>query len=465
MAKTKKETNNQKSRDLKANNLENHQEVGKEEKVKKKYEYVRKSFTIGKKANGKPERIWVRGKTDDEAEENLREVKRLYARGLKLGEMTVNEWSKLWMKAYKADATENQKNHYAAKLRLDILPAIGSMRVMDVRKSHLQMILSSYSGGKKGTVEKIRNAMRQLFADAVEEGIIERDPSSRIVLPTLEEKPRRPLTCIEREAVINAAKEHHHGAPMLTMLYTGLRISECVALTRGDIDLVKKRLVVNKAILLKGNKGNVTTTKAEKMRKKRGRNVDVGTRVVPIPDILLTVLENVCVGKKPKDRLFPKTDGKNATQSTVTWWWKSFTRQCHIKAGAKIYRNGVQYETSPFSVDVTPHYLRHTYATDLYAAGVDDKARHDFLGHAQRDVTDIYTKMSDEAFKRALNLMNDYYSRKPWCTLECIKAKQRWDSFSPEERNECGKNFATYMAQEFLNALFIGVDDFDLEDE
>jgi site-specific recombinase XerD len=66
-------------------------------------------------------------------------------------------------------------------------------------------------------------------------------------------------------------------------------------------------------------------------------------------------------------------------------------------------------DTSLFSDKVTPHYLRHTYATDLYAAGVDEKAQKSFLGHASSDVTDIYRKMSDPAFLRAVGLLNEYH--------------------------------------------------------
>jgi site-specific recombinase XerD len=54
--------------------------------------------------------------------------------------------------------------------------------------------------------------------------------------------------------------------------------------------------------------------------------------------------------------------------------------------------------------------MRHTYATDLYAAGVDEKAQKVFLGHASSDVTDIYRKMNEAAFLRALQQLNDYYN-------------------------------------------------------
>ncbi len=146
----------------------------KKPKAKKKYNYYRGSFVIGKRADGTPDRIYVRGKTKRERDENLAEAKRLHERGLKLGEMTVREWSEIWMKVYKANATDTQRDHYEAKLQHDILPEIGSLRMKDIRASNLQELLNKYKGGKKGTVEKIRHAVRGLFSDAAHEGIIEK---------------------------------------------------------------------------------------------------------------------------------------------------------------------------------------------------------------------------------------------------------------------------------------------------
>ncbi len=378
----------------------------------KKTTYYKGSVTVGKKANGKPARIYVRGKTEQERDEKKRRIKNLYDRGLDFKEITVNEWSDRWMAIYKANVSGTQKDHYRVKLKDDILPVIGSLRMRDIRLSHIQELLNKYSGKKKGTVEKIRNALRQLFADAEVEGIIERNPAARLELPMLEEKPRRPLTETERDTVLKVATKHPSGAYVLTMLYTGVRRGECIALERSDIDLERRRITVSKELNLRRNIGTVEKTKAAKMRKKRVKSdEDAGVRFVPIPDVLIPVMTQLCEGKQGNDILFPKSDGKRATKQTVTWWWKSFARQCHIEAGAELHRNAIKYETSPFGEELTPHYLRHTYATDLYAAGIDEKARKEFLGHASSDVTDTYTAMNNDAFNRAARLLNEYYRK------------------------------------------------------
>lgn len=235
-------------------------------------------------------------------------------------------------------------------------------------------------------------------------------------MPEVEEEARRPLTTLERETLIKVAKTHSHGAYVLTILYTGMRRGECLALLRSDINLDKKRISITKAIQLNGNQPVLAGTKTAEMKraksKKVSRGEEVGHRVVPIPDVLLPKLIEHCANKKSDDILFPKTDGKHATQMVIRNWWRSIKRHCHIAAGAKLYRNAVLLETSPFDDKITPHYLRHTFATDMLAAGVDGFTRSEFMGHSSKDVTGGYTKLSDEAIERALKQMNDYYSKK-----------------------------------------------------
>ena len=361
--------------------------------------YYRKTFFVpGVTESGQPKRVIVRGKTKKEVEEKYAEAKRQHGLGLSLGETTVAEWAERWFRIYKANASDTQKAHYAAKLNHDILPFIGHIPVRDIRASHLQELLNSYAGGKVGTVQKIKIAVRQLFNDAELEGLIEKNPARRLELPSLTEKTRRPLTEYERAVVYNVAQSHKCGVFVLTMLFCGLRRGEAIALRIGDIDFKNSRININKSLKLTGNIGIEKDTKSK-----------AGLREVPIPDILLPFLVACCENKVAEDLLFPKSDGKHATQQTCRWWWKSFLRQCHIAAGAEVYRNKVLLETSPFSNEITPHYMRHTYATDLYAAGVDEKAQKEFLGHSSADVTDVYRKMNETAFYRALHQLNEYY--------------------------------------------------------
>jgi len=363
--------------------------------------YYRETWVVGKKLNGKQDRITVRDKNYNLFLKKVDEAKRLYKKGVSTDNITVAEWCDRWLVTYKTNASNDLKSHFAAKVRLDIVPVIGHMQIKDVRASHLVKLLNE-SKKAKGTVIKIRIAIRQIFDCAEMEGIIEMNPAKKLNLPeNLDEEPRRPLTDFECKTVFNVAQVHKHGAYVLTMILCGLRRGECVALKVENVDFAKKRLSVQKAVRFRSNQGSLKQPKSE-----------AGVRETPIPDILIPFLEKQCLGKNPEDHVFTKVDGSRATGTTVREWWDSFKRQCHISAGAKMYRNKILIETSPFADEITPHYLRHTYATDIHAAGVHEREQKFFMGHKSYDVTDGYRAISDESFTRAAEQINDYFTIK-----------------------------------------------------
>lgn len=392
-------------------------------KTRADYDYVRRSKMAGNKADGTRKRIYGLGKTGREAQAKLDEAVRLYEQSLKGADLTVSEWSERWKKSYKTNVSDHQKNHYIAKLKLDILPVIGDKRMKDITLEDLQSLMNSYKDGRKGTVDKIYQAICLLFVDAVDEDIIERNPATRLEKPAVVEETRRPLELEERKTLIKVAKIHKHGAFVLTLLYSGMRRGECLALLRSDVDLEKKRISITKAISFKkGNKPVLGDTKSNEMRKVKLKKTTLspeeaalGHRVVPIPDLLLPVLTKVCANKEPGDVLFPKTNGGYATQTAFNCWWNSIMRNCHITAGAKLYRNAVQLKTSPIDNKLSAHFLRYTYAQDMLTAQVDSYTRIALMGHSTKNVTDHYTKLSDEARDTALEQINTYLNKKDSC--------------------------------------------------
>ena len=367
---------------------------------KNKDGYFRETFVIpGKTEAGNPRRIIIRDRDEKVFRLKLDEAHRLYGKGVTLEDVTVADWAQRWLQSYKNGATPDQKEFYEAKIKNDILPHIGHFLIRDIKASDLQGLLNIYTGGRKGTVQKIKMVIKQLFAIAEIEGIIDRNPASRIEMPNITEFTRRPLTMLERLAIFEVAKTHNHGPYIMTMLFCGLRRGECIVLKVGDVDFENLRIRITKSLKLRKNIGV-----------KKEPKTKAGTRYVPIPDLLLPYLQAQCSGKSKDDILFPKANGKFATSSACKRWWESVKRSCHIMTGAETKRNKALIETSQFCDDITLHYIRHNYATDLYSAGVDEKAQEFFLGHKSGKVTDIYRKMTKTAFNRALVLINEYNS-------------------------------------------------------
>jgi len=64
-----------------------------------------------------------------------------------------------------------------------------------------------------------------------------------------------------------------------------------------------------------------------------------------------------------------------------------------------------------FAADIVPYCLRHTYCTDLQAAGVPINLAKEFMGHEDiRTTSKIYTHKSDKSFNNAANLINKFHS-------------------------------------------------------
>ena len=372
------------------------------------YKMIKSSMVIGRKKDGKPKLKYFYAKTKKEMDKKKYEYKMLRDLGLTVSNMTVNEWYEQWLLDFKFDLSEEQLQHYKSILRLHILPEIGDKLIRDVKYSQLRKLLHKYEGGKSGTVKKIHGVIKALFRDAHQEGIITKNPAHNLHMVEVVENTRRALTDIELEALITVCETHKRGVYILIMLLCGLRRGECIALIRSDLDLVNGYISVNKAISHKSGKAKLTKTKANKLRKD-----DDGHRVVPIPDYLLPILVEYCKNLKPTQLLFPKQDGKMATDCACRRWWSSVKRQCHLVTGAKTKRNAILLETSSFGDEITPHYLRHTYATLLRIAGVDDFTRKILLGHSlDGDVTMRYTHSTEEDLIRAKKLLNEYLDKK-----------------------------------------------------
>ncbi len=148
---------------------------------------------------------------------------------------------------------------------------------------------------------------------------------------------------------------------IVLLLYgAGLRVSELCNLRKDDVDFERALIVV------RGGKG-------------------AKDRVVPIPAFLLEEISSYLEGRdddseyllveerrEKKDRISPKT----------VWY---LLRKYGEKAGVK----------------VTPHMLRHSFATHMLENGVDIRAIQELLGHSNLSTTQIYTKVTVEHLRKA----------------------------------------------------------------
>jgi integrase/recombinase XerD len=191
--------------------------------------------------------------------------------------------------------------------------------------------------------------------------------------PELLERPRREhtlpnvLSKQEVAAIISGTANLKHRT-MLSLIYAcGLRRGDLLGLKLEHVDSKRGLLLIEKG---KGNKD----------------------RVVPISEKTITMLRDYFLAYKPKIWLF---EGQKAGNPYSEGSYDKVFDQA--VARAKIAR------------DVTPHCLRHSYATHLLEAGTDLRYIQELLGHQSSKTTEIYTHVTDNSLKKIKSPFDDLF--------------------------------------------------------
>ncbi|MCI7083251.1 MAG: tyrosine-type recombinase/integrase [Tenericutes bacterium] len=186
-------------------------------------------------------------------------------------------------------------------------------------------------------------------------------PLVKVTYPKKEKKLPKFLYYNDLLEIINESSKDKDGVRdrlIIEMLYaTGVRVSELVNIKLSDIDFNNKRIVV----CGKGNK----------------------ERVVYYGDYAKEVLDKYLETHIRKDNnyLFLNSKGEQITDGGIRYIIDNIMKKLSIKT------------------HVTPHVLRHTFATDMLNNGCDIKVVQELLGHSSLKATEIYTHVTNERLK------------------------------------------------------------------
>ena len=184
------------------------------------------------------------------------------------------------------------------------------------------------------------------------------------------------------------------------MCFCGLRAGEMIPLLWSDIDFANGEIQVTKSV----------------SRKTGGYKVKQGTkngkkRKVRVPKSLLNELQTYRDNADSR-YVCPKADGDMHTVSSWRRMWDSYhTQLSHKYATVKQSKQNLY---SPKAVKVkiekiTPHMLRHTFATLLYTSGVDVLSASKLLGHSNISITlEIYTHLKEERYIISIENYEEY---------------------------------------------------------
>ncbi|MGI5186540.1 site-specific tyrosine recombinase XerD [Promicromonospora sp. CA-289599] len=259
---------------------------------------------------------------------------------------------------------------YQAFLATSGRPGLGDVTEADVT-SFVEAVRQGTDGGRPLSASSTARALAAVrgwhrFAQA--EGMAVGDPSAEVRAPTQLRRLPHALSVDDVAALLDAAGTGEGPLPLrdralLELLYaTGARISEIVGL---DVDGVSDRTAVR--LLGKGAK----------------------ERVVPVGSFARDALEGYLVRSRPAlsaagrgtPALFLNTRGARMSRQTA---WAAL-QAAAARAGLKEH--------------VSPHTLRHSFATHLLSGGADVRVVQELLGHASVTTTQIYTMVTPDALR------------------------------------------------------------------
>lgn len=317
---------------------------------------MRKTITL---PNGKRKDFY--GKTAAELDRKLKDARMQMGAGVDLSDnTTVGDFAALWFNVCRRNGlSENSQEAMKYRLHDRLLPSLENRKLRDVTPLHIQAALNTLSDKSAAVNRQALRDLRKMFASAVENGLILRNPVTASLTVTGTEAEGRGALSVAQEDALLAALDKDHTTWLFALLglKTGMRRGEILGLAWDSIDLDARTLTVRRTVIFHPD-GSPEVQEHTKTK--------AGMRTLPIPDSLWFALKN----ELRHDGYLLEKDGKPLGKSGIT----VITRKLK-KAG-----------------EITPHWLRHTYITRLFDAGLDLTQVQYLAGHADPKITlSVYT--------------------------------------------------------------------------
>ena len=231
----------------------------------------------------------------------------------------------------------------------------------------------SIRGYATSTISRQISTIKNFFVFLVAEGI-EKNLELNIVMPKKEKHLPSYLTQKEMETLLNtpslSSKTGIRDRAMLELMYSsGLRVSELVNLTKNNLNIPEKMLKI--------------TGKRDK------------TRLIPVGEVAMDYLYKYLTQVRSKNKfaneskyLFINAKGKPISRQLFFTQVRKYANEAGIK---KV---------------ISPHTLRHSFATHLLENGADLRLVQELLGHTSVETTQIYTHISEDSIISAYDKYN-----------------------------------------------------------
>ena len=246
-----------------------------------------------------------------------------------------------------------------------------SISATKVRLNDLKDFISSISKILSVTSQsRIISAIKSFYKFLLIENLIQTDPSENLVSPKIGRKLPNILTIEEINLIINSVESNNVGIrnkAIIEIIYgCGLRVSELTNLLLSNLFLKQGYI----KIVGKGNKERLSP---------------IGSLAIDsLNDFLTNVRPGLKINNKFSDHVFINNRGTSLSRSMIFKMIKKYTLKANINK------------------DISPHSLRHSFATHLVEGGANLRAVQEILGHSSITTTEIYTHLDSDYLRSNL---------------------------------------------------------------
>lgn len=333
--------------------------------------------------------------------------------------MTFDRFFHTWMDEIKGTSVkENTLSVYLEIYKIHIAPQIGKMQVCNITKLVIQRLLNTMqkNGLSANTQAKTKAILYSVFKEAMENRMISYNPCENITIRR-DKIERRVLSAEEQRMFLDAISGSRYELLCLLGLSTGLRIGELTGLRWSDIHFEDKTLTVERTYVY------LHDVKNHQMRDVfHSPKTKTSNRTVRLLDSIVALLldhkvkqereKKLCGDRwQPveggEDLVFTTKTGKpvrgiNVTE-TLNQYVQHINQQEVIQAAAE-GREPIVFER------ITPHTLRHTFATRAFESGIPPKVVQKILGHSSLEMTmDLYTHVTEDVQAREIQKLASFF--------------------------------------------------------
>jgi integrase len=306
------------------------------------------------------------------------------------GQILFEVWAPMWL-AGKVRLTTKTRTGYEGILTSRVYPTFGRMPIGRITKTMVKHWVAGMTG-EGLSASRIRNCFNVLAAcleAAADEGLIGRNPARGVELPAQTDPDHRYLDAAEVDRLLASVPAIADQALIAVLAYGGLRWGEAVALRRGRVDVLARRLRIVEAATEVGGKLVFGEPKTHRRR------------TVQLPGFVAEF-----IGRHLEDR--------PADPEACVWAAARGGPLRYTAYRSRVWNRAVR----DAGLDgLTPHDLRHSCASLMRAAGADVSQIQAQLGHRSPVVTlSVYTHLFEDAFDPVMDALDDQHRRLPRTT-------------------------------------------------